>query len=59
MGIKCRCPICGRNDPDSNRSRKSYINAGLGYDERGPLLPKKVGRKLRRKREKIFWKQEG
>lgn len=50
--MTCRCPICGRNEADTNRKRKSYINVGLGYSENGPLLPKKMGRKIRRKREK-------
>lgn len=59
MAKKCRCPICGSNNADSNHARRSYLRAKITRDERGldaDGLSKKQTRKLRRLREKREWK---
>lgn len=53
-GSTCRCPMCGRNDADTNRVGRSYREVHIGKDEYGHDfngLNKKETRKLRRVRE--------
>lgn len=59
--MTCRCPICGKNNSDSNNNRRSYVRAGITKDEDGRYncaTSKAATHRLRRRREAVAWKRD-